>query len=581
LEQVLKIVVYLCSLVITIACIALGIELGLHTFLPDVYRGYLTETDDGAAKWPIGPFEPAQPVSGFNSPVPQKKPDNTIRIVSLGTSGTEGWLSAATVFNKYGLEYEPKSLSSYSRAIEFTMNEIADPNSRKIEVINLGVAAYNITDVIRMLKDSLKFEPDLLIIQIGGNETWTAERAQWSTVIDTDIPYFYSELGYELLTGLQASWQTLIRGDNAFNPLALFASKPQPVVIEPPGRAAGLIPRLATYKAELQRLGSFLRRKQIPALFLIPSQNIADYLPFGSMAQIGTTDSEIEKLNELLIEALALPAADDARDKYLGILALDDGIAEANFQLGKIYLQDNDPDKAREHFWKANDRDLVLKRLPGEFHNISRQFVVQNSYPYIDEMKFFEAKSQTGIVGFNWLDDDVHPNRQAQFDLGAEIVKKIVNDQLLGDTGYSANLREMPTFEDYNHWTGFDEESVGHLAYLKGAHNFITFGRYRQRMQWDLNPGNFLDPVIANLDIANKYAPNDQSRYLSAGLNLFLRRQENVSSIFASMNCRASAERGAQVHAGMMGASQSIFGYQALELKTELEGLLAAEGCIQ
>ena len=315
----MKIVVYLCSVAIAILCIALAFEFGLKQFLPEAYRGYLIEDDGGNVKWAIGPYEPAEAALGFNPPMPIKKPDNTIRIVAIGASGTEGWLTAITVFDKYGQEWHPKELSSYSRAVEFSINRIADPSAQRVEVINLGIAAYNITDVIRMLKDSLKLDPDMFLIQIGGNETWTAERSRWSALIDNDVPYFYAELGHEIYTAIQAGWKTLSTGGNAFNPLALFSSGPQPIVIEPPGRSEGLEPRLENYRSELNRLGRFLDRKQIPALFQLPSQNLAGYRPFGSMAKPGTTDQQLQTMNELLIAALAEPLP-GSKDKYRKIL---------------------------------------------------------------------------------------------------------------------------------------------------------------------------------------------------------------------------------------------------------------------
>jgi len=580
LESALKIVVYFCSLLVTIFGIALVCEFGLEQLLPDTYRGYLVEENGENVKWALGPFEPSQPASGFNSPIKLEKPDDTIRVISLGDSGTEGWLTAKTVFNKYNQKWEPKSLSSYSRAIEFSMNAISDSSSKTVEVINLGIAAYNITDVIRMLKDSLKLDPDLFLIQIGGNETWTGERSKWPSFLDDDIPYLYSEISYEILSEVKAGWATLDTGSDAFNPLALFNSRPQPIVLEPPGRAAGIEPRLKNYRSELERLGAFLERKEITVLFLIPSQNISDYLPFGSMAKSETSDKKLETLNQLLIAALAEPGS-DSKEKYLEILSIDDGIAEANFQLGKIYLLEKKTNKAREHFWKANDRDLILKRLPSAFHDISRNFVKKNAFPFLDVMKFYESKGSSGVVGYNFLDDDVHPNREAQLDLANEIVRIIINSNLLQSTNYYGDLNKLPTFDHYNDWTGFDQESVGSISYLKAAHNYSTFGRYRQRLRWDPKPDQLLAPVIDNLDIANNYAPSDESLYFSAILNLFIGRQENVEITIGKMNCNSSVERSAQVHSKMINAFWQILGNNKSHLNQDLRRMLASKGCNQ
>ena len=260
---------------------------------------------------------------------------------------------------------------------------------------------------------------------------------------------------------------------------------------------------------------------------------------------------------------------------------LDDGIAEANYQLGVISLLENDQDKAREYFWKANDRDLVLKRLPSGFHKISHEFVEQNTFPYIDEMYFFDTKSASGMVSYDWLDDDVHPSRKGQFELGNEIVKAIVNGNLLQAAGYTGDLQQLPTFADYNAWTGFDDEAAGSIAYIKGAHNFLTFGRYRQRMRWDPRPAQFIEPIIDDLDIANRLAPSDESRSLSTVLNLFLGRSESAATDLAAMDCRVSVERSRQVYRLMMATAKTVFGFSGQEYKDELQKMLAQEGCAQ
>ena len=562
----------------TLLVLILAFEAGLYAFMPDRYRGYLVETGNGNVKWALGPFEPSQPAIGFNPPIPLHKPEDTLRIVSLGTSGTEGWLTAKTVFQKYGQRWESKSLSSYSRALEYSLNTMAEPTAKRVEVINLGLAAYNITDVTRMLKDSMKLDPDLLLIQIGGNETWTAERQNWSTYIDDDLPYLYSELFYEILTETRAGWRTLTTGGNAFNPMALFSAGSRPIVPEPPDRAAGLDHRLSIYQAELQRLGKFVSSKGLPTLFLIPSQNIADFEPFGSMATPGTDPQHLQQLNDLLIEALSAPAP-QAKDRFLELLARDDGIAEAHFQLGKIYLREADTARARAHFWAANDRDLVLKRLPSAFHEISREFVGQYGFPYIDEMEFFAAGSASGIVGYNRLDDDVHPNRQAQFDLGAKIATTIIDADLLPNEIYAGNLQQLPSFDDYNESTGFDQETAGTIAFLKAAHNYLAFGRYRQRLQWHPQPADFIAPILQELETANAYAPNDFSLYLSAVLYLYIDQNEQAEAAVAALNCSASAERAAQVHGAIYGATQQVLGNPGDQFRGKLSRILTAQGC--
>jgi len=574
----LRIVGYLCSLLIAVICTGLLIEFLAAEFTPDVYRGYLIKRENNTVTWSFGPFEPAERSKGFNTPIPVDKPENTLRIVTLGDSITEGWLTAKVVFQNYQQQWTPQSISSYSRALEYSINSIASPESKNIEVINLGVAAYNVTDVIRMLKESLTLEPDLLVIQIGGNETWTAERGTWSSYLDNDIPYFHTEAAYEVQSGIQSTWTTLSSSSNAFNPLALFSAKPQPILPEPAERAAGLDSRLENYLYNLEGLGAFLKKKNIPAIFLVAPQNIAEFLPYGSMAKVGTSPEQIEELNAMLIAALADTDA-TAKDRYLEILSIDDGIAEANFQLGKIYLAENNIDKAREYFWRANDRDLVLKRPPSAFHQATRDFAAANGFPIIDVTGLFEERSESGLVGYNFLDDEVHPNRPSQFLLGAEVTKLIVDKALLPEADFSADLEKMPNFDGYNTYTGFDDEAFGTISYLKAAHNYLSFGHYRVRAQWDPRPEVFLDPILNNLDIAIDKADLDSARYLSFILNMLLDRQEAAIDMLKTLDCAASPERAAQVNIAILQNYRRAVGPGSPALRESVVNVLDEKGC--
>lgn len=574
----MKIAIYLLSLLTGIVILALAVEFGLRAFMPDLYRGYLIAVDDDYVKWRMGPFEPSQAAIGFNEPIKLKKPADTLRVIVLGTSSTEGWLTAKTVYKKYNLDWQPKGISSYSKAMQYILNDIADPSSKKVEVINLGIAAYNMTDVFRMLKDSLRLEPDLLIIQIGGNETWTAERYSWESYIDENIPYLYTALGYEVLTQRKAGWQTLSTGGGAFNPMALFGSAPQPIVPEPPDREAGLRERQAVYRRELARLGKFLQKIDVPFLFQIPAPNLAGHEPFGSMAKVGSSAETIEELNQKLIAALQSDGS-TAKQSYLEILAIDDGIAEANFQLGRIYLDEQDPDLARRHFWKAVDRDLVLKRLPSSFRDISLEFVRSNNFAYVDEMLFFESGTPSGVLGYNRLDDDVHPSREAQYDLASRLVELIVSNQFLPQEDYAGNLQNMPGISDYDLITGFDNEAIGQIAYLKAAHNYLSFGRFGQRLRWHPKPKEFLQPIIDELDVANQFAPTDFSRYMSAVLNLYLGEETNARRDVDALNCQESEARAAQIASSIFNASRQMFGPLDAKFTDQLSAILADKGC--
>ncbi len=574
----MKILRYLGALLTAVIGVAALIELLTGQLLPDSYRGYLIDKGNGTVTWSRGPFSPAEPSSGFNDPVPAKKPANTLRILTLGDSITEGWLTAQVVFERYGQQWDPGMISSFSRALEFNINEIADAGSDAVEVINLGVAAYNVTDIMRMTKQAMVLQPDLLIIQIGGNETWTTPRSNYASYLSDDIPYFEAEAAYEVLAGIQAKWSTLSGLENAFNPLALFGARVLPIKPEPPGRDEGLQTRLDHYNDNLEALGNFLKANNVPVLFIITPTNLAGFRPFGSMAKAGSSEAQIETLNTMLLDALA-DSGESAKQKYIEILALDDGIAEANWQLGQIYLDEGNIDKAREHLWKANDRDFVLKRAPFMFHEATREYARDNNFALLDFWSLVEQNSPRGLIDYAVYDDEVHPNRSQQFAIGAELARVIATDQLLPTESFSGDPTTMPAFADYDEWTGFDANADGTIALLRAVHNYLSFGRYRTRLAWDPRPERFLLPVQDDLNIAMEKTDIEYAGYFSLIIDMLLGKEAAADAIISSFNCSESPERGKRVANGVMQVYKGAVGYGREDLRKAISAKLAEEGC--
>jgi len=82
------------------------------------------------------------------------KPAHTFRIFCLGGSST------------YGLGFHERT--AFPERLGVLLN--SQEGSTKAEVINLGVVSFTSDGVLRMLKQALEYEPDLVIIHMGHNE---------------------------------------------------------------------------------------------------------------------------------------------------------------------------------------------------------------------------------------------------------------------------------------------------------------------------------------------------------------------------------------------------------------------------
>jgi|GEM_PF-3471352 len=97
---------------------------------------------------------------------PLEKPNNTIRIVALGDSFTEGWVVLTN--------------DSWPNQLEKKLNAIGDIN---YEVLNFGFRGFNTEDEVRVFKEyAILYDPDIVILQFFDNDvennTWVNERTE-------------------------------------------------------------------------------------------------------------------------------------------------------------------------------------------------------------------------------------------------------------------------------------------------------------------------------------------------------------------------------------------------------------------
>ncbi|MFH1385362.1 MAG: SGNH/GDSL hydrolase family protein [Candidatus Omnitrophota bacterium] len=89
-----------------------------------------------------------------------RKPSDTVRIICLGTSSTQGWPNAISY---------PQILEEL---LKKNLKQKNLKNSKTYEVINAGVGGYNSFKVLIYFKDILlKFNPDIVTLYLGSNDS--------------------------------------------------------------------------------------------------------------------------------------------------------------------------------------------------------------------------------------------------------------------------------------------------------------------------------------------------------------------------------------------------------------------------
>ncbi len=336
-----------------------GLELGLrlggygydaHFFIPDpaapsgTYRSNPRFTEL---------FFPASfALKPINFRLPREKPPGTKRIFILGESAAMG-------VPEPGFGMAPQ-LQAMLRA--------AHPDEH-IEVISLGITAINSHVILPILRETLRFDPDLLILYMGSNEV----------------------LGpYGPGSALTATTPSLaaIRGGIWFKQLrtgqllAALAGRLQSASSQPGGDWQGLEmftsrtvaaddPRLAaTYSNFADNLATMLNLAadaEVPVLVSTVAVNLAHCAPFTSA-----------------------PADRDTS-------------AEAHFQAGQAHLRSGDPAAALTAFQQARDADQLRLRADSTINRLIRESTTRTPSAHLTDLA-----ENLGLADRSTFFDHVH-----------------------------------------------------------------------------------------------------------------------------------------------------------------------------
>ncbi len=348
------------------------------------------------------------------------KPPGSYRVFTLGGSTTAG------------RPYDDKV--AFGRWLQLYL-DAAEPD-RVHEVINAGAISYASYRIALLMKEIVRYQPDLLVVYTGHNE-------------------FLEERSYTALIDQPRWWQRLRLwlGGRRFFALARSGLRSlRPASPEAGTQLAGEVEtklegwtgleryqrddRLAQsitqhFAANLRRMAALARAHDVRLLFVEPVANLKDFSPFKSQHTDGLTAAQIARVDSLLAEAVQQLQAGDsavALDRLDAALAIDPLYAELHFRAGRAHLALGDTAAARAAFVRAKDLDVAPLRATEPILRILRETVADEGLTLIDLPALLAAESRErfghSLLGNEYLLDHVHPN----FDVHARIAGQIVEE---------------------------------------------------------------------------------------------------------------------------------------------------------
>ena len=312
---------------------------------------------------------------------------------------------------------------------------------RTVEAVNAAAMSYG-SHRLRILASELAgYDPDLFVVYGGHNEF--VERRFYERILDRPAQLdalraiLYRSRIFSLMNDLLER-----------KPEAVDAADPQ---VASTGELLGLdvqreysVDVAAAEREEVSRnfeenLRAIVRLAREAGaqvvLCTVPS-NIREWVPNQSRFDdaLGFDDRQVV-LGLLKDAAAALDSGDvDAAlapsERAVGIAP---GHAEAHFVLGRCLDAAGRPAEARAAFTRARDLDAQPARASSELNEILREVAVDEGVVLLDLDSVFADASPGGLVGFNLLEDYVHPKPEGHRLIARELWRVILDQGLTGE----------------------------------------------------------------------------------------------------------------------------------------------------
>ena len=419
---------------------------------------------------------------------PTVKPLNTCRIFVLGESAAQGTPDCAYGFGR----------------ILRVMLDHAHPGTR-FEVITAAMPAINSHVVVEIMRDLVRYQPDVFVVYMGNNEvvgpygpgTVFAPLLSSLPLIRAGILLKATRTG-QLLADIAAGLGANARSPKVWRGMEMFMGR----------RVAADDLRLATvyrhFRRNLEDIQRLATRSGAGVLLCTLGCNLRDCPPFASLHRADLGKEELAKWTGLYEEGTRQETRGDyslAIESDLAAAQLDDRYADVQFRLGHCYWQAGDHEKARDRFLLARDLDALRFRPDRHMNEIIRDVASaagDKRVELVDTEEVFRADSPSGVPGRELFHEHVHMTFHGDYLLARSVCEKVTRMTGLAEeqppldeagaaqgVGYNAWARYNTLFKALNYYirkppfTGqlYHEEQAQRLeAEVKQAEAALTVG---------------------------------------------------------------------------------------------------------
>ena len=325
------------------------------------------------------------------------KPKNVFRIFIVGESAAKGYP-------------EPRCLASSA----FLKKMLGDAwPDRKVEVINLGTTAVASFPVLGMMTEALAFEPDLIIIHTGHNEFFGAYGVGSISRGGAGVASLKAIRWVRSLAIVQVASKWIGSDDpqKGKTLMEIMAARSYTAPEDPLRQAAA-----GNLGANLGEMLDRCRAHGVPAIVCTMPSNERDLHPVGKDRLDALSAEQQKRFATLLDEGEALltsePAA--ATTKLTAAISIFSNHAGAHFLQGRAFYSLGRTNEAQQEFDTARSLDSMPWRTTRLQQNAIHSAAAAHHGALCDLETLFRAHSPGGCIGWELLDDHVHPTLRGQ-----------------------------------------------------------------------------------------------------------------------------------------------------------------------
>jgi len=346
-----------------------------------------------------------------------EKPANGLRIFCLGGSSSHGF--------PWGAEAAFTGIVGDALA--------ASHPELHVEAVNASGVSYAMHRLNIIANELPAYEPDVLVVYSGHNEfveTAFFDALRRRSTFRTQLEFWLAHSHvYSAMKSVaddlrnekpptDEQFQIGVRRDET----VLFTRQQKEEIVD-------------EYRRRLARLVEGARAAGIHVVLATVPSNLRDWRPQASTMSVKLSDGDRRQWSEAFVAGKRRLESGDfeaaaANLKRAARLAPD--YAETQFLLAKAYEGLARWDDARRTYQHACDADASPKRRVSGINAAIRDVAHEYGALLVDVEKIFEQHSEHGLVGFNLIEDYVHPTREGHELIAWNVWEAIEREGWLG-----------------------------------------------------------------------------------------------------------------------------------------------------